>query len=719
MSLSGLGPIHLLLFLPFLLWLAPLGGIAAFTSGLTDDAFISFRYVRNLLEGHGLVFNPGERVEGYTSLLWVLELAALWGLFGLRPEQAAPWLSAAFTAATLAVLLWWVARLPSLPHRVLAGWMALGLACCSATFAQWTLGGGLEVRQFTFFVLLAAVCLSLGRDSRRALLAASLSLAAASLTRPEGALAAVCCFVWFAAQRRADGGRWLPDWRSALCLAAPWAGAVALHYLFRYGYYGEWLPNTYHAKHVRPWYEAGLRYLLLAALDTGLYLLAPLAVLSLAKGWRRAKDLTHALPLLCIVPHMAYIARIGGDFFGYRLLDFYWPLLAAPAAAGMVHLGVWASGALSRLRAFPSHSAAVARACALAIFLPVLFYSSAMQFVVLRESAEPALRGLRTPPALDHDSAGWLLAAPGMPALAAAAYDLRSMLWARKVGWPWSVRNRIRAGRPWEAYQDMERGIIPQDALMIPSHIPVGTVAYFLPDLKTIDYWGLADATIARHPVSHPNSQRQMAHDRRPPPGYLAERGVNFAVHPPAASVEEALERAVYAVRVGPDLWMPFNAPDLEWVERRFAAFSYDAEADRRFERARTGARLLLSDRFEVWLDGRRLLYVKDRCNPGFEDKVYLHVVPADLDDLPAARKRFGFDNLDFRFSRARLGTVRRCAAQQMLPDYPVAAIRTGQFRSHIGDPETIEGVRLWEGELLFRPPHRPMAGPAPDGLLP
>ena len=43
---------------------------------ICDDAFISFRYARNLATGHGLVFNPGfERVEGYTNFLWVLMLA--------------------------------------------------------------------------------------------------------------------------------------------------------------------------------------------------------------------------------------------------------------------------------------------------------------------------------------------------------------------------------------------------------------------------------------------------------------------------------------------------------------------------------------------------------------------------------------------------------------------------------------------------------------------
>ena len=710
MSLHGLRPVHWLLLLPFLLWLAPLGLIAAFTSGLNDDAFISFRYARNLLEGQGLVFNPGERVEGYTNFLWVLELAALWGAFGLRPEQAAPLLSAAFTAATLAAMLWWAARLPSLPHRGLVCWMALGLVCSSATFAQWTLGGGLEMRQFTFFVVLAVTFLSLGRGSRRALLAASLSLAAASLTRPEGALIAACCCGWFAVQRRVDAGRWFPDWCAAACLVAPWVTAVALHYMFRYGYYGEWLPNTYHAKFVRPWYEAGWRYLLMAALDTGLYLLAPLAVLSLAKGWRRAKDLTHALPLLCIFLHMAHVARMGGDLFGYRLLDFYWPLLAVPAAEGVVHLGVRASRALPR--AFAAHSATVARTCAVGVFLPVLFYASAMQAVVLRESAATAGEGPRIPPVLDDDSAGWLLAAPGMPALAEAAQALRSTLWGKKVGWPWSVR-RVKKRLFWNKYKDMERGVIPSDAMTVTRNVPLGTASYFLPNLKFIDYLGLADAVIARNPVPYPNSRRQMAHDRRPPPGYLAKRGVNFFVRPAAASLEQALESAVYAVQVGPDLWMPFNAPDLEWVAERFEAFSYDVDADRQFEQALNRARLLISARFEVWLDGSRLLYVKDRCNPGFEERFYLHVVPADPDDLPAQRKQFGFDNLDFFVSEVRLGTVRRCAAARTLPDFPVAAIRTGQFNNY-------EGRQFWEGEFFFSPPHRPapkihrpMAGPS------
>ena len=41
-----------------------------------DDAFVSFRYAKNLVNGYGLVYNVGEYVEGYTNFLWTLLIAA-------------------------------------------------------------------------------------------------------------------------------------------------------------------------------------------------------------------------------------------------------------------------------------------------------------------------------------------------------------------------------------------------------------------------------------------------------------------------------------------------------------------------------------------------------------------------------------------------------------------------------------------------------------------
>ncbi len=44
---------------------------------LDDDQMISMRYARNLASGKGLVWNPGERVEGYTNPGWTIVMAAL------------------------------------------------------------------------------------------------------------------------------------------------------------------------------------------------------------------------------------------------------------------------------------------------------------------------------------------------------------------------------------------------------------------------------------------------------------------------------------------------------------------------------------------------------------------------------------------------------------------------------------------------------------------
>jgi len=78
---------------------------------VTDDAFISFVYSRNLAEHGQLVFNLGERVEGYTNFLWTVLLAALLKL-GVAPEISARVLGTAFGVATLVVVARLAARHP-------------------------------------------------------------------------------------------------------------------------------------------------------------------------------------------------------------------------------------------------------------------------------------------------------------------------------------------------------------------------------------------------------------------------------------------------------------------------------------------------------------------------------------------------------------------------------------------------------------------------------
>ena len=82
-----------------------------------DDVFIIFRYADNFAHGEGLVFNPGEAVEGYTSFLWTL-LFGVFAKLGLPLILTGQVLGIALGLATLA-LTWRIARrlLPTLMRQ--------------------------------------------------------------------------------------------------------------------------------------------------------------------------------------------------------------------------------------------------------------------------------------------------------------------------------------------------------------------------------------------------------------------------------------------------------------------------------------------------------------------------------------------------------------------------------------------------------------------------
>ena len=84
---------------------------------------------------------------------------------------------------------------------------------------------------------------------------------------------------------------------------------------------------------------------------------------------------------------------------------------------------------------------------------------------------------------------------------------------------------------------------------------------------------------------------------------------------------------------------------------------------------------------FDVWRDGDALVYVKDGCTEEeAEARFLLHLYPVDEADLPAARREYGFDNLDFHLRERGAQTGGRCVAVVPLPDYPIASVRTGQY---------------------------------------
>jgi hypothetical protein len=191
-----------------------------------DDTFITFRYAANLADGHGFVFNIGERVLGTTSPAWALLLAtAAWVGLPMAGFALAVSLAADVTSA------WLISRL--LRHFGTSSLVAgVGGLLLLTTFDALSLGrSGMETSVFT-----AAVFGSLAAAAfERAALAGVLA-GAAALLRPEG-LAAVP-IVMAAATRPRDAVR---SGAAAAAIIAPWA-------IFATAYFGSPIPQSLVAK---------------------------------------------------------------------------------------------------------------------------------------------------------------------------------------------------------------------------------------------------------------------------------------------------------------------------------------------------------------------------------------------------------------------------------------------------------------------------------------
>jgi len=96
----------------------------------SDDAYISYRYAHNLARGHGLVFNPGERVHTFTSPLGVLVPALCTALAGPHHEDAALWLFRLINVALLAPIVLQIA------HLLLADALCIALVLLAASIGR-------------------------------------------------------------------------------------------------------------------------------------------------------------------------------------------------------------------------------------------------------------------------------------------------------------------------------------------------------------------------------------------------------------------------------------------------------------------------------------------------------------------------------------------------------------------------------------------------------
>lgn len=323
------------------------GGIILYLHGAlyygytSDDSYISYRYARHLGDGIGLVWNPGQHVEGYSNFLWVLLLAALHAL-GADIVWSGRWLGFAAGVATLGVTYMLVREL--LDRSDFARYAGLAAAfalAASGPFALWSYAG-LETQLFALLVSIA-VLLHV-REQRIGMFPASgVVWALAAMTRPDAVVLVVVSAVFKLSDLILAESSARTDERAHITrrACAIWLGTFAAifvpYFIWRFATYGWLFPNAYYAKVGEGFeqYERGIKYLSQFAQEYAawLVLLAPLALL--LRGVRRP-GVAYVLALVSV--WCLYVVYVGGDallrfrFFA-EILPLFYALIAASIAA--------------------------------------------------------------------------------------------------------------------------------------------------------------------------------------------------------------------------------------------------------------------------------------------------------------------------------------------------------------------------------------------------
>jgi arabinofuranosyltransferase len=440
---------------------------------IQDDAFISFTYARNLVEGRGLTWSVA-RVEGYTNPLWVL-----WIAVGLRcgaEPVAWSWLGGMIAFAATLVATWRLAL--RLLDRALPALLAVALLVVNYSVLAYATGGLETMAQAALLAWAAVAAESLHRGSprdARAAAALSLLLAAAVMTRPDSALPGLVLGAWAALallRRRNTRSTWVALVLPAALVLGPWLG-------WKLAYYGRLLPNTFYAK-------TGVTGAMVAngAIYIGRFLhwyrLWPVFAVGLAALAVRRRDADARLlaPLAVVASWLAYIVLVGGDFMEFRLLvpvtPFLFLLLAHLVCAQVAPL----------LR---GQTALVALAV-----VALLAWGSVHHARTFRtQTADQALDSI--------------------PALA----DFYKVY----PDGDWSVIGNA-----------LRRELATADPLVALD--AVGAIPWYS-GLRTVDQLGLNDAFVAEHGLRADASYRRPGHQRHASLPYLRERGVNFVIgHP-------------------------------------------------------------------------------------------------------------------------------------------------------------------------------------------
>jgi hypothetical protein len=293
-----------------------------------DDPYIGMRYAANAAAGKGLVFNPGERVEGYTAWLWVM-IAYVAILAKVDPMAVWQVLDVGGQVVTL-FLLFFLAHSPGARSAGRPAWKSLLAPALLAFHVGWVSWAvlGLSAPFLAMLVTLAVLLVERrGLDRRHGSLALGAILLVLCLTRFDALILAGLILGWVVLVDR--------DLNKAIPAILVLGVGLATYNAWRISYYGELLPNTFHAKQstLQKDVVGGLNYLRLFFTTGGPYALVLVFLPLLARRPSRAVKLA----AWTSAGHLLYVVAVGGDWMVYH--RFVVPVL--PFLCLLLQEGLW------------------------------------------------------------------------------------------------------------------------------------------------------------------------------------------------------------------------------------------------------------------------------------------------------------------------------------------------------------------------------------------
>lgn len=294
----------------------------------SDDAFISYRYAENFFNGHGLVFNPGERVEGYSNLLYTLLMVPAFFLGKAFVYSYSFSFNILLGLAALAVFALFVAHRYGQRQAILGGllfsanpilWLHINTGLESILVLLWQLLGWTSMERYLE-----------NKDNKKHLYLVLASIALLLITRVDGFIFAGILAFYLLVFRR--------EYRLGITTLITTSIVEGIYILLRYVYYGDILNNAYYAKvsgTILTRLTAGYNDFITIVWHSGVWpyvlVFAFTSVLSIFTYYRLSSKEDRAqvswpFPVVAPICVILYWIYVGGDVFHERFLLLLYPM---------------------------------------------------------------------------------------------------------------------------------------------------------------------------------------------------------------------------------------------------------------------------------------------------------------------------------------------------------------------------------------------------------